>query len=116
MNYGTCLRCKIGIRYKGIDLCDDCRSYYFNLIKDYLKDDRSLSNNIDISRALNIPLKVVNYFIKYGDLVDISSDYAKNLQYLNLMALKELGKQIKQNEENIYANARMQFMDSIKRR
>ncbi len=111
MNFGACIRCKKTIAYEKINLCDDCRTYYFKLIREYLENNKT-SNNVDISKDLNIPLKVINYFVEEGDLVDIASRYSETRED-KINTIKELGEVLKndlKNKKNIYSGAKMQYM------
>lgn len=111
MNFGACIRCKKNIKYDDINLCDECRTYYFKSIRAYLEENKNC-NNIELARNLNIPLKVVNYFIKNGDLVDIASRYSETRED-KINTIKELGEVLKKdlkNKKNIYSGAKMQYM------
>ena len=117
MNFGSCIRCKKAIAYEKINLCDDCRTYYFKLIREYLETNKT-SNNVDISNDLNIPLKVINYFVEEGDLVDTSSKYNETRED-KIRKVKELTDALKkdlESKKSTYKNARMQFMNEIKKR
>ena len=68
-NVDVCLGCKKLIRYTKFNLCDECRTLYFNRIREYLSDNKT-SNNLEVARNLGISLKVVNFFIQEQSLVD----------------------------------------------
>lgn len=111
MNFGACLRCKKNIAYNSIDLCDECRTYYFKTIRSYLEENKNC-NNIELSRNLEIPLKVINYFIKEGDLIDSSNKYDSSRED-KINTIKELGEVLKKdlkNKKNMYSGAKMQYM------
>lgn len=111
MNFGACIRCKKNIAYNSINLCDECRTYYFKSIRAYLEENKNC-NNIELSRNLEIPLKVVNYFIKEGDLVDSSNKYDSSRED-RINIIKELGRELRNDlndRKNIYSGARMQYM------
>ena len=93
MNFGSCLRCKKNISYNSINLCDECRTYYFKTIRGYLEGDKNC-NNIELSRNLEITLKVINYFIKEGDLVDSSNKYDSSRED-KINIIKGLGRKLR---------------------
>ena len=117
MNYGLCIRCSKKIAYEKICLCNECRTYYFKQIREYLETNKT-SNNVDISNALGIPLRVINYFVEEGDLVDSSMKYNESRED-KIKKVKELADALKMDankKKSLYKDARMQFMSSLKKR
>lgn len=106
----TCLGCGKLIRYTKFNLCDQCRTKYLTMIKDYLGDNKN-ANNIDIARSLGINMRIVNHFIQEEDLVDTSSKISEE-QAKKLTLAKSLGNQFNQNKPS---NGGMHFINSKKR-
>ena len=117
MDFGACGRCKKIIAYEGINLCNECRTYYFKTIRDYLYENKNC-NNVELSRNLNIPLSIVNYFIKEGDLIDTASRYNETRDE-KVKVIKELGNELKKdlsNKKSMYNNVGMRYIKTDKKR
>lgn len=124
MNYCNCKKCnKIFNYFKGPVLCKECDREIFDLIKNYIENNK-FANATIISKELNIPIKIVNDYIKDDRIVEIRKDInlcllckapiLDDLKYCNkcntkIKLINELGNISRKNETNI---PKMHFLNS----
>lgn len=74
MDYCNCKKCnKIFNYFSGPILCRECDKEVFNLIKNYIENNKFANASI-ISKELNIPIKIVNDYIRDNRIVEIRKD------------------------------------------
>ena len=85
MDYCNCKKCnKIFNHFSGPILCKECDKEVFYLIKNYIENNKFANASI-ISKELNIPIKIVNDYIRDDRIVEIRKDI--NLYYYNYIFL-----------------------------
>lgn len=130
MDYCNCKKCnKIFNHFSGPILCKECDKEVFYLIKNYIENNKFANASI-ISKELNIPIKIVNDYIRDDRIVEIRKDInlcllcktpiSDDLKYCNscynkIKLINELSNVSRKNEDVI---PKMHFLNgsSEKRR
>ena len=107
MNFGNCKCCNAIIKYDEIPLCNDCLNKYYIKVREFIYEHGE-SSPYEINAATNVPIKVIDYFIRSGSLYDINEDTISEEEIerkKNLASLKELRDIIGRSKEEKKADS-----------
>ena len=69
MNFGQCKSCNKSIKYNKIPVCTECLNNYFIKVRDYIYVN-GMKTADQLKEATGVPVKVINYFIEQGSLLE----------------------------------------------
>ena len=102
MNIGNCKNCKKVISYNKIPVCEDCQKLFLQKIKEFIKEN-GIKTAPEINKATGVPIKVINFFIDEGILVEIMNDHdvlinnTRDDTQNSILLVRELKKQLENN-------------------
>ena len=122
MIYGQCIRCGKVITYDKVRYCDNCKEYFYHLIRDYLYEHQQ-EKVTEICKKLHIPKVLNDYYIDNELLIARGDDSflkknsvlkTNNNDLQNVLALKKAlleGKK-EQSTRDDFSGAKMYFIGS----